>query len=44
MQTLGVRKRDLTLSTGAKSREKVIIVKGISAEDIYSALKARVVQ
>jgi uncharacterized protein YggU (UPF0235/DUF167 family) len=44
MQTLGVRKRDVTMSTGAKSREKVVIVKGLSAELIYSALKARVVQ
>lgn len=41
-QVLGVRKRDVSLGTGARSREKVIIVQGLSAESIYSALKARI--
>ncbi|KAL3688869.1 hypothetical protein R1sor_015178 [Riccia sorocarpa] len=39
-EVLGVRKREVTLGTGARSREKVVIVKGISAEEVYRVLKA----
>ncbi|CAM6084822.1 unnamed protein product [Calypogeia fissa] len=43
-EVLGVRKRDVSLGTGARSREKIIVVQGMSAESIYSALQARVVK
>ncbi|BBN08955.1 uncharacterized protein MPTK1_4g15880 [Marchantia polymorpha subsp. ruderalis] len=39
-EVLGVRKREVSLSAGARSREKVVIVQGMSAEDVYSVLKA----
>ncbi|KAL2630969.1 hypothetical protein R1flu_015655 [Riccia fluitans] len=39
-EVLGVRKREVALGTGARSREKVVIVQGMSAEEVYSILKA----
>lgn len=35
---LGVKKRQVSLGAGSKSRDKVLIVEGMSLETVYSAL------
>eukprot|EP00884_Botryococcus_braunii_P020457 jgi/Botrbrau1/7095/Bobra.0165s0117.1 len=39
-EVLGVRKREISLSVGSKSRDKVLLVTGLSANDALHRLQA----
>ena len=39
-EALGVRRRPVSLAAGAKSREKVLIVSGVSAGELLARLQA----
>ncbi|XP_020248968.1 UPF0235 protein C15orf40 homolog [Asparagus officinalis] len=36
---LGVKKRQVSISSGSKSREKVVLIQEVSLENVYNALK-----
>nr|XP_043639827.1 UPF0235 protein Helmi_20270 isoform X2 [Erigeron canadensis]XP_043639834.1 UPF0235 protein Helmi_20270 isoform X2 [Erigeron canadensis]XP_043639837.1 UPF0235 protein Helmi_20270 isoform X2 [Erigeron canadensis]XP_043639844.1 UPF0235 protein Helmi_20270 isoform X2 [Erigeron canadensis] len=38
---IGVKKRQVSLGSGSKSRDKVLIVEGVSLETVYNALDTR---
>lgn len=39
-EALGIKKRSVSLAAGAKSREKVLIVSGVSSLDVLARLQA----
>lgn len=38
MQVLGVKKRQVSIGSGSKSREKVVLVEDITLQNVFDAL------
>jgi uncharacterized protein YggU (UPF0235/DUF167 family) len=39
MQVLGVKKREVSIGSGSKSREKVVLVQGVTLGSVFEALE-----
>jgi uncharacterized protein YggU (UPF0235/DUF167 family) len=39
MQVLGVKKREVSIGSGSKSREKVVLVQDVTLGSVFEALK-----